>query len=604
MSIKTIPPTITRHSAPVCGFTTTNSKCKKETKTIRGKRGEKTTRGKTQDKKIAPNNKGIFNLSKTTLTQPQIEVLGKGFKFAPDQPQNKFETYINLHKLILKLTLTKFFIQSDKGIPLEKQNNINGEFVHTELKEKSKFYPSHLKGPFITAFQKLVEDDFNCIPTNNQHNKSSNLKNKEKRALRELKDNHKLIIKSADKGGGITILDKENYIEMLNRQLRYINTYECLPSDPTKKYQEELLLFHIPAFQRGFLSKAGFDYLYTQFPHIPQEREQYQGSRRVEMSDHLHPDENNQTMVTMFIFLGFQGTQKKRIVLFILFLVIYCVTICGNLLIIALVSYNKNLHSPMYFFLTQLSMNDILLTADIVPNLLYILLNDRGNISFIGCIIQFYLFGASETSECLLLTVMSYDRYLAICNPLHYASIMNSAYCLKLAIISWVLSYSIILLDTITTSMLQFCGPNIIDHFFCDLAPLLEMSCSDTNIVQLQVYVLSAIVVIFPCIIIIASYVNILFTILRIPSNTVRQKAFSTCSSHLAVVSIFFGTLFGVYVLSTKGQSLNISKILSLIYTVVTPLLNPIIYSLRNKDIKNALHKTVHKNIFCGNLVL
>ncbi|XP_075061754.1 olfactory receptor 1500-like [Mixophyes fleayi] len=311
---------------------------------------------------------------------------------------------------------------------------------------------------------------------------------------------------------------------------------------------------------------------------------------------------NNQTSVTAFILLGFQGTQNVRILLFILFLVIYCVTICGNLLLITLVSYNKNLHSPMYFFLTQLSINDIMLTTDIVPNMLYILQDHRGNINFIGCIIQLYFFCASETAECFLLTVMSYDRYLAICNPLRYASIMNSSYCLKLAIISWMLSFSIILLDTITTSMLQFCGPNIIDHFFCDYIPLLEISCSDTTIVQLEIYVLSVIVVIIPCIIIIVSYVNILFTILRTPSNTVRQKAFSTCSSHLTVVSIFFGTLFGVYVLPTKGQSLNISKMLSLVYTVLAPLLNPIIYSLRNKDIKKALHKTVHKSLFCGNL--
>ncbi|XP_063785653.1 olfactory receptor 6B1-like [Pseudophryne corroboree] len=307
---------------------------------------------------------------------------------------------------------------------------------------------------------------------------------------------------------------------------------------------------------------------------------------------------SNKTMVTAFILLGFQGPINIRMLLFILFLVVYCMTICGNLLIITLVSSNKNLHSPMYFFLTQLSMSDIIIATDVVPYMLHILLNGEGNITFIGCITQLYFFSATETSDCLILTVMAYDRYVAICKPLHYVSIMNNAHCMKLAILSWALSFSIILINTITTSMLQFCGSNIIDHFFCDLVPLLELSCSDTRIVQLEVSLISAPVLIIPIIIIIVSYSNILLTVLTSSSNTVRQKAFSTCSSHLTVVFIFYWTLFGVYALPTKGLSLSISKSLSIIYTVLTPLLNPVIYSLRNKDIKKALRKTVYKNVF------
>ncbi|XP_075061763.1 olfactory receptor 1500-like [Mixophyes fleayi] len=322
------------------------------------------------------------------------------------------------------------------------------------------------------------------------------------------------------------------------------------------------------------------------------------------MEDTNSIQESNLTMVTEFILLGFQVSHNIKILLFILLLVIYCVSICGNLLIIILVSYNKNLHSPMYFFLTQLSISDILLISDIVPNVLHIVLNDRGTIRFAGCITQLYFFCALETSASLLLTVMSYDRYLAICNPLHYASIMNSAYCMKLVVISWMLSFSTVLIDTVTTSMLQFCGPNIIDHFFCDLVPLLEVSCSDTFIVQIEIYLLSVPLVSLPCIIIIISYVNIIYTILRTPSNSVRKKVFSTCSSHMTVVAIYYGTMFSVYVLPTSVQSLSISKILSLQYTVVNPLINPIIYSLRNKDIKEALHKTIHKFLFCCNLVL
>ncbi|XP_063785652.1 olfactory receptor 5G3-like [Pseudophryne corroboree] len=305
--------------------------------------------------------------------------------------------------------------------------------------------------------------------------------------------------------------------------------------------------------------------------------------------------QKNQTVVTTFILLGLQGPINIRMLLFILFLVIYCMTICGNLLIITLVSSDKNLQSPMYFFLTQLSISDIIISTDVVPYMLHILLNGEGNINFIGCIIQLYFFSASETSDCLILTVMAYDRYVAICKPLHYVSIMNRGHCMKLAFLSWTLSFSIILIDSITTAMLHFCGSNIIDHFFCDLVPLLELSCSDTKIVKLEVSLLSAPLLLIPSIIILFSYINILFTVLTTSSNTVRQKAFSTCSSHLTVVSLYYGTLFSVYALPIKGQSLRISKILSLIYTVFTPLLNPFIYSLRNKDIKKALQNTFSK---------
>lgn len=280
---------------------------------------------------------------------------------------------------------------------------------------------------------------------------------------------------------------------------------------------------------------------------------------------------------------------------------IYCLTICGNLLIIVLVFYCKNLQSPMYVFLTQLSMNDILLTTDIVPNMLHALVNTHGTITFMGCITQLYFFSASETSECFLLMLMSYDRYLAICDPLHYGSIMKIAFSLKLAAVSWILSFSLILIDILTVSNLHFCGSNIIDHFFCDLAPLLKLSCSDTYIVQIEVVVLSVPVIITPCLIILASYIYIIVTITRIPSNIDRKKAFSTCISHLTVVFIFYGTLFTVYTLPTSGQSSHLAKNLSLLYTVGTPLMNPIIYSLRNKDIKKALDKVISENISCFN---
>ncbi|XP_018415330.1 PREDICTED: olfactory receptor 11L1-like [Nanorana parkeri] len=292
-----------------------------------------------------------------------------------------------------------------------------------------------------------------------------------------------------------------------------------------------------------------------------------------------------------FILLGFQNDKSIRNFLFFLLLLIYCLTICGNLLIIVLVSYCQNLQCPMYIFLTQLSMNDILLSTDIVPNMLHTIVNIHGTITFMGCITQLYFFSASETLECFLLMVMSYDRYLAICDPLHYGSIMKISFSLKLAAVSWVLSFSLILIDILTISNLQFCGSNIIDHFFCDLAPLLELSCSETYIVQIEVILLSVPVIIVPCLVILASYIHIIITVTRIPSNIDRQKVFSTCISHLTVVSIFYGTLFTVYTLPTRGQSSHLAKALSLLYTVGTPLMNPIIYSLRNKDIKKALKK-------------
>ncbi|XP_075715803.1 olfactory receptor 5G9-like [Rhinoderma darwinii] len=307
--------------------------------------------------------------------------------------------------------------------------------------------------------------------------------------------------------------------------------------------------------------------------------------------------ENNLTDVIEFVLLGFQDDPQLRIFLFCLLFVLFWLTVCGNLLIITLVSTNKNLHTPMYFFISQLSINDIFLSAVIVPNLFYILLNNGGTITFIGCMTQFLFFVSSEAFECLLLTVMSYDRYVAICNPLRYTSIMTSGYCVILVAISWSVGFFSAFSDTLTISRQKFCGHNIIDHLFCDFVPLREISCSDTFPLKLQMYLLSIPLLIIPSIIIVISYINIVRAILRISSNISRQKAFSTCSSHLTVVFIFYLTLFSVYVLPTSGQSSDINKITSLLYTVFTPLFNPIIYSLRNKDIKKAVQENIQKYV-------
>ncbi|XP_073510999.1 olfactory receptor 11L1-like [Phyllobates terribilis] len=242
----------------------------------------------------------------------------------------------------------------------------------------------------------------------------------------------------------------------------------------------------------------------------------------------------------------------------------------------------------MFFFLTQLSFSDILLSTTIMPIMLRVVLLEGSSVSFDGCLIQFYLFAGSEAMECLLLTVMSYDRYQATCNPLHYALAVDLSFCLKAIILIWLIVLLVILMFSATMRYLDFCGPNVIDHFFCDLDPILELSCSDTFIIKIADIILAIPLAISPFTIIMVSYVYIITTILRIPSRTGRQKTFSTCSSHLTVVSVFYLSLLTIYLFPSQE---SVKKILSLFYTVFTPLLNPMIYSLSNRDIKQAVEK-------------
>ncbi|XP_069618680.1 olfactory receptor 10A7-like [Ranitomeya imitator] len=311
-------------------------------------------------------------------------------------------------------------------------------------------------------------------------------------------------------------------------------------------------------------------------------------------------EHRNFSKVTEFLLLGFRNVQNCTLLFFFLLLVIYIVTVCGNLLIILVVSYSRSLHSPMCFFLTQLSLSNILLTTTILPIMLQVMFNDGSSVSFIGCLTQFYFFSASDALECLLLTVMSYDRYLAICHPLHYTSVMDLTFCLRVVLSFWLIVLGTVLIIFLTLSRLDFCGPNIIDHFFCDLEPLLELSCSDTLIMKMESLVLAVLFAIFPLTIIIVSYVYIIFTILKIPTVTGRQKTFSTCSAHLTVVSLFYGSIIITYAFPHQQ---NAKTLLSLLYTVLTPLLNPIIYSLNNRDIKLALRKliiNISHSIFCN----
>ncbi|CAM5096145.1 unnamed protein product, partial [Natator depressus] len=300
---------------------------------------------------------------------------------------------------------------------------------------------------------------------------------------------------------------------------------------------------------------------------------------------------DNQTVITKFILLGFGDLPQLQTLLFLLFLMIYIATMAGNILIIALVVADQHLHTPMYFFLGNLSCMETCYSSTILPRMLASLLT--GDISVCGCIMQFYCFGFFACAECYLLAAMSCDRYLAICKPLHYAALMNGRTWV-LAAGSWLWAFVASTITVYLMSQLTFCGPSEIDHFFCDLNPLIKHSCHNNNLITLLSFILTSIGVPFPFLLTVASYSFIITTILRIPSTTRKKKAFSTCFSHLMVVTIFYGTIIIVYILPDTDTLRDLNKVFSVFYTVLTPLVNPLIYSLRNKEVKLALRKIIH----------
>ncbi|XP_067388318.1 olfactory receptor 226-like [Emydura macquarii macquarii] len=304
-------------------------------------------------------------------------------------------------------------------------------------------------------------------------------------------------------------------------------------------------------------------------------------------------EQANQSVVTEFVTVGFPSLQKIRVPVFLLFLLVYTVTMTGNMVIIFLTRTDPSLRTPMYYFLGNFSFLEIWYTSVTVPKMLTDLLVERKVISFHGCISQLYFFLALGATECLLLAAMAYDRYVAICRPLRYTAIMSGQLCVQLTAWSWITSFLLPLVPIVLISQLRFCGPNVIDHFFCDILPLLRLACTDTRLNEMLSFFLCSSVILGSLVLTLASYGSILATIIGIPSAVGRRKAFSTCASHLTVVAIFYGTVTFMYARPARKFSFNLDKVVAIFYCVVTPLLNPIIYSLRNKEVRAALRKAL-----------
>ncbi|XP_003341154.1 olfactory receptor 2G6-like [Monodelphis domestica] len=294
-----------------------------------------------------------------------------------------------------------------------------------------------------------------------------------------------------------------------------------------------------------------------------------------------------------FVLLGFSDKPRLETILFVVILVFYILNVVGNMTIILVSCLDPKLHTPMYFFLTNLSFVDLCLTTCIAPQLLVTMGKKDKIMSYSGCVVQLYVSMGLGSTECIILAVMSYDRYAAVCRPLHYAVIMHHQLCLSLAATAWLSGLVTSLIQCSLTIQLPRCGHNQLDHICCEVPVLIKLACVDTTFNEAELFVASVVFLVVPVSLILVSYGYIAQAILRIKSATGRQKAFGTCSSHLVVVIIFYGTIIFMYLQPVKSKSKDQGKFVSLFYTVVTPLLNPLIYTLRNKDVKGALRKLV-----------
>ncbi|XP_077136807.1 olfactory receptor 6B1-like [Ranitomeya variabilis] len=306
--------------------------------------------------------------------------------------------------------------------------------------------------------------------------------------------------------------------------------------------------------------------------------------------------ENLTNLISTFIIIGFPSSHPIQILFFFLFLFMYILTTVENLLVILIIWNSRNLHKPMYFFLGNLSFLEAWYVTVTVPKLLSIFLTENKQITLTACMTQLFFFLFLGCTECVLLTVMAFDRYVAICNPLYYVTIMNWHFCFVLASGTWITGFVISIIKIYFISQLNFCRSNLVNHFYCDVSPLLNLACTDMKKTEVVDFILALIILLGPLLLTCLSYMCILATIIRIPHSSGRKKAFSTCASHLVVVVILYSTTLFMYARPSKAQSVNSNKLVSVVYTVLTPFLNPIIYCLRNKEVKEAVYKLLPKS--------
>ncbi|NWT61667.1 OLF6 protein, partial [Erythrocercus mccallii] len=303
--------------------------------------------------------------------------------------------------------------------------------------------------------------------------------------------------------------------------------------------------------------------------------------------------EENDTHVHEFILLGFPTTTNLQALLFVVFLAVYLLTVTENIVIITLIITHHQLHKPMYFFLGHLAFLEACYISVTVPKLLVTFAVRKKSISFGGCMAQLYFFITLVCTECVLLAVMACDRCAAVCAPLRYALTMSRRACLQLAAASWLLGFLIAALKVSFISQLSFCSPSLVNHFYCDISPLLSLSCAERRLAETVDFISALFILLIPLSVIIVSYTCIISTVLLIPEAQNRKKAFSTCASHLAVVIIFFSATLFMYARPRSVNSRDLNKLVSIIYTVVTPMLNPFIYCLRNQEVKDTLLKAL-----------